>query len=164
MVVKINTNKHNSNAKQAGKEAPQNSYLIFLRVCVSVLGVAVSFCRWMCIYFHNAAAMGTSADVIQRIFSFAVFSSSPSAASREGPGPAETTTVFIHLSNVNCLITHCSPELVCAYTHVWGCVCTCVCVLHILTLCMHLHRQLYSDPQTQWDNVHTGLRHLNHYR
>lgn len=118
MVVKINTNKHNSNAKQAGKEAPQNSYLIFLRVCVSVLGVAVSFCRWMCIYFHNAAAMGTSADVIQRIFSFAVFSSSPSAASREGPGPAETTTVFIHLSNVNCLITHCSPELVCAYTHV----------------------------------------------
>lgn len=50
---------------------------------------------------------------------FAVFRLSPSAVQREGPGPAETTTVFIHLSNVNCLITHCSPELV----HVRVCAC-----------------------------------------
>lgn len=99
----------------------------YFSVSVCVLGLAVCFCKFMCIYFHNTVAMRAGTDVIQRIFSFTVFSSSPSAALREGPGPAETTTVSIHLSNVNCLITHSSPVLVCVCAHVWMCLCFCIC-------------------------------------
>lgn len=126
--------------------------------------VAVSFCRWMCIYFHNAAAMFTSADVIQRIFSFAV-QLEPLCSIEGGAGACRNHNCFHSLVKRQLLDHPLQPWVsVCLHTHVWGCVCTCVCVLHTLTLCMHLHRQLHSDPQSQWDNVHTGLWHLNHYR
>lgn len=94
------------------------------RVSLCVLCLTVCFCKRMCIYFHNTVAMRVGADVIQRIFSFAVLfffsAQAPLQHHGRGRGPAETTTVSIHLSHINCLVTHCSPMLVCAYR---ACMC-----------------------------------------
>lgn len=71
--------------------------------------------------FLSTPAVRIGADVIHRIFSFAVFSSSLSAAWREGPRPAEEPTLFTSTCQTSAAWLPSAAQSQCAEI----CVCAC---------------------------------------
>lgn len=96
--------------------------------CFSVCE-CVWFCGSLCT-FLSTLAVRISADVSHRIFSFAVFSSSLSAAWREGPRPAEEPPLFTSTCQTSAAWLPSAAQSQCAQ------ICVCARVLHVLCL-MH---------------------------
>ncbi len=122
-------------------------------------------CACECAFILTTQLLNVLVQLLSRGFSALLFlAQAPLQHRGRGRGlqkPAETTTVSIHLSNVNSLITHCSLMVGCAYICESACLCMCFAIAAATTItqekvCSHL-----------WGSVLLCcicVRYVNHYR
>lgn len=127
-------------------------------------------CKCTCIFFFMILLLCMLLQMLSR--GFVVFSSSPSAASKEGPGLVQKPQLFPSTCQkaTDCLLNHCSG--VSTYiVRFSGCTCVlyvCVCVHMCLRVCfafvfVQLHRKLFTQASGAVWTLRLFLWRANHY-